>query len=107
MIDFNKGKEVFNKFRGSEVKTTILFEGEVYMIKYPDPVRDKKNKLSYMNNQFSEHIGSRIFKACGINSQETAMRYFTTKNGKKKIVVGCKDKAEALCLSFPCLKTKY
>jgi len=68
MIDFNKGKEIFNKFRGSEVKTTILYENEVYMIKYPDPIRDKRNVLSYMNNQFSEHIGSRIFEACGMNA---------------------------------------
>ena len=91
MIDFNKGKEIYNKFRGSEVKTTILYENEVYMIKYPDPIRDKRNILSYMNNQFSEYIGSSIFRVCGIKAQETALGYFTTKNGQKKIVVGCKD----------------
>jgi len=91
MIDFNKGKEIFNKFRGSEVKTTILYENEVYMIKYPDPIRDKRNVLSYMNNQFSEHIGSRIFETCGMNAQETALGYFKTAKGMEKVVVGCKD----------------
>ena len=43
MIDFNKGEERLNKFPGSEVKTTILYEGTIYMIKYPDPIRDTRN----------------------------------------------------------------
>lgn len=51
MIDFDKGKELANKFSGSEVKTTILYENEIYMIKYPDPVRDKRNALSYTSVQ--------------------------------------------------------
>ena len=86
MLDFNKGIEQINKFGGSEAKTTLLFEGKVYMLKYPDPVRDKRNLLSYMNNQYSEHIGSCIFKSCGFEAQETAIGTF-----KGKIVVGCKD----------------
>ena len=63
LIDFDKGEEMLNKFAGSEAKTTILYKNEVYMIKYPDPVRQKKNLLSYMNNQYSEHIGCSIFHA--------------------------------------------
>lgn len=91
MIRFNKGEEKLNKFLGSERKTTVLYENEVYMIKYPDPVRDKRNALSYMNNQFSEHIGCRIFLSCGFLTQETALGYFQAANGAEKIVVGCKD----------------
>jgi len=91
LIDFDKGEEMLNKFAGSEAKTTIRYENEVYMIKYPDPIRQKKNLLSYMNNQFSEHIGCSIFRACGIETQETSLGYYTDLNGKKKIVVGCKD----------------
>lgn len=91
MIDFDKGKEMLNKFAGSEAKTTILYENEVYMVKYPDPVRQKKNLLSYMNNQYSEHIGCSIFRVCGMETQETALGYYTDLNGKRKIVVGCKD----------------
>ena len=45
MIDFNRGEEIFNKFAGSEAKTAILYENEVYMIKYPDPIRQRKNIL--------------------------------------------------------------
>ena len=91
LIDFNKGQETFNKFAGSEAKTTVAYDGEVYMIKYPDPIREKKNVLSYMNNQYSEHIGCSIFRSCGMKTQDTALGYYTDINGKKKIVVGCKD----------------
>lgn len=91
MIDFGRGEERLNKFHGSEVKTTISFENTIYMLKYPDPVRDAKNTLSYMNNQFSEHIGCRIFKACGFDAQETLMGYYADPKGTRKIVVACKD----------------
>ena len=91
MINFNKGEELPNKFHGSEKKITILYEKEVYMIKFPDPIRKKNNPLSYMNNQFSEHIGCSIFKSCDFNTQETVLGYYKDKKGKVKIVVGCKD----------------
>ena len=61
------------------------------MLKFPDPIRDKSNSLSYMNNQFSEHIGCRIFSACGFLAQETLIGTYTDKAGTDKIVVGCKD----------------
>jgi len=93
MINFNNGEERHNKFLGSEKKTTILYNNELYMLKYPDPIRGKKLRdvLSYKNNQYSEHIGSSIFNVCGIEAQETALGYFTDATGKEKLVVGCKD----------------
>jgi hypothetical protein len=91
MIDFTNSEEKLNKFLGSEKKTTILYEDELYMIKFPDPVRSQKTLLSYMNNQFSEHIGCSIFKACGFETQETSLGYYTDKVGKSKIVVACRD----------------
>ena len=93
MINFNDGEEKLNKFLGSEKKTTILYNNELYMLKYPDPIRGKKLRdvLSYKNNQYSEHIGSSIFNACGIKAQETELGYFTDATGKEKLVVGCKD----------------
>ena len=90
MINFNNGTEQLNKFTGSEAKTTFRYENEIYMIKYPDPIRDKHNILSYMNNQYSEYIGSNIFKSCDFETQETVLGYLDV-NGKVKIVVGCKD----------------
>ena len=91
MIDFTNGEEKLNRYLGSEAKTTVLYDNDVYMIKYPDPVRKKKNILSYVNNQFSEHIGSLIFKSCGFIVQDTALGYFQDVKGQRKIVVGCKD----------------
>ena len=94
MIDFDAGERKLNKFLGSEKKDTVLLDGILYMIKYPDPIREQKRKdiISYKNNQYSEHIGSRIFISCGIAAQETSLGYFTDKtSGKRKIVVGCKD----------------
>ena len=91
MIDFNNGEEQLNRFPGSEKKTTVLYENKLYMIKYPDPVRAKGNELSYMNNQYSEHIGCSIFHACGFDTQETVLGYFRDINGNQKIVVGCAD----------------
>jgi hypothetical protein len=82
---------MLNKFDGSEKKTTIMYKNELYMIKFPDPVRDKKNVLSYMNNQYSEHIGCCIFRACGFVTQETLLGRYTSETGNEKIVVGCKD----------------
>ena len=91
MIDFNVGKERLNKYLGSEKKTTIQYKNELYMIKFPDPIRSKYIALSYMNNQYSEHIGCRIFEACGFDAQKTELGYYTDKMGKKKVVVACKD----------------
>lgn len=91
MINFNEGKEILNKYLGSEKKTTLIYNGELYMLKFPDPIRAKNNPLSYMNNQYSEHIGSNIFKACGFNAQETTLGIYTDKKGTQKVVVGCKD----------------
>ena len=93
LIDFNKATEKANKFLGSEKKTTIIYNDELYMLKYPDPVRAKKVKdvLSYKNNQYSEHIGCQIFRSCGFEAQDTLLGVFTDKQGKEKIVVACKD----------------
>lgn len=93
MLDFDKGKERLNNYLGAEKKTTVLYEDEIYMLKYPDPIRGSKLKgeLSYKNNQFSEYVGCKIFKFCGFITQDTALGYFTDRSGKRKIVVGCKD----------------
>ena len=92
MIDFNSGTEIPNRFRGAEKKTTILYNNELYMIKYPDPIRGTKllGALSYKNNQYSEYIGCEIFRACGFVTQDVVLGNFTDTEGKNKIVAGCK-----------------
>jgi len=93
LINLNEAKELANRFLGSERKTTILYHGEVYMLKYPDPIKVERFKdlLSYKNNQFSEHIGCQVFKACGFDTQDTLLGKYTAPNGKEKLVVACKD----------------
>lgn len=89
-IDFTTAQELANRFEGSEFKKTLLYDGQVYMIKFPDPIREKKNDLSYKNNQFSEYVGCHIFASCGIPVQETTLGRYQV-NGKEKIVVACRD----------------
>lgn len=62
------------------------------MVKFPDPVRSaKKTSLSYINNQFSEHIGCSIFRHLGIPAQETFLATcIDPMNKMEKIVVACK-----------------
>jgi len=93
MIDFDKGVELINKFEGSEKKITVAYDGNIYMVKYPDPIKPGKltGVISYKNNQFSEDIGSKIFNVCGIKAQDTELGYYTNDNGKRKVVVGCVD----------------
>lgn len=69
MIDFSKGKEVASRYSGSENKKAIIYNNELYMIKFPDPIREQSNELSYKNNHFSEYIGCHIFSSCGISTQ--------------------------------------
>lgn len=85
MIHFNNEKEIPNTFfGGSEQKRAYEIDGRIYMVKFPDPVRQKKNALSYMNNQFSEYIGCHIFRALGIPAQNTFLGDYQTEAGKSK-----------------------
>lgn len=58
MIDFTNCVELPNNYGGSEQKKKLVYNGENYLVKFPDPVRQKNNPLSYMNNQYSEYINS-------------------------------------------------
>ena len=80
-----------NRFGGSEKKRTLIYEGKTYMVKFPDPVRSaKRTTLSYINNQFSEHIGCEIFRYLGIPAQQTFLATCIDPMSKKeKIVVAC------------------
>ena len=91
MIDFDKGIKRFSDYGGSERKGAVEYNGCLYMIKFPDRARAQKTILSYINNQYSEHLGCLIFKACGFETQETKLGYYTDYKGERKLVVGCKD----------------
>lgn len=90
MIDFTNAIEEFNNYKGSEKKKTLIYDNKKYLVKFPDPVREKNKNISYINNAFSEYIGSNVFKIVGFKTQNTVLGKYNY-NGKEKIVCACED----------------
>lgn len=90
MIDFTNAIEEFNNYKGSEKKKTLIYNNKKYLVKFPDPVREKNKNISYINNAFSEYIGSNIFKIVNFEVQNTILGKYKY-NGKEKIVCACED----------------
>lgn len=90
MIDFTKAIEELNNYKGSEKKKTLIYENKKYLVKFPDPISEKNRNISYINNAFSEYVGSNIFKLVGFNTQNTILGKYVY-NEKEKIVCGCED----------------
>lgn len=92
MIDFTNCRIVlsraYNGANGSKI--AVLYQGDVYMLKFPPSGEGKPTALSYTNSCFSEHIASSIFNLLGIRAQQTALGTYTVK-GKTKTVCACKD----------------
>lgn len=89
-IDFTDCKEEINEYKGSEKKKTLIYDNRKFLVKFPDPLRQKNKNISYINNAFSEYIGSHIFEICGFRTQKTILGKYNT-NGKEKIVCACED----------------
>ena len=88
MLDFTNAVEELNNYKGSEKKKTLLLNNKKYLVKFPDPVREKNKNISYINNAFSEYVGSNVFRIAGFKTQNTILgKYFY--NGKEKIVCAC------------------
>lgn len=90
MIDFTDAMEELNNYKGTEKKKTLIYDGKKYLVKFPDPVREKNKNISYINNAFSEYVGSNVFRICGFRAQNTLLGTYTY-NGKEKIVCACED----------------
>ena len=90
MIDFTNAIEEFNNYRGSEKKKTLIYNNKKYLVKFPDPIREKNKNISYINNAFSEYVGSNIFKIVGFKTQNSILGKYEYK-GKEKIVCACED----------------
>ena len=90
MINFTNCKEELNNYKGSEKKKTVIYDGLKYLVKFPDPIREKNKNISYINNAFSEYIGSNIFKMVGFPTQNTIIGVYKY-NEKEKIVCACED----------------
>ena len=67
-----------------------MYDNKRYLVKFPDPIREKNKNISYINNAFSEYVGSNIFRLVGFNTQKTILGKYVY-NGKEKIVCGCED----------------
>lgn len=90
MIDFTNTLEEFNSYKGSEKKKTLIYNNKKYLVKFPDPNDEKNKNISYINNAFSEYIGSNIFKMTGFKTQNTILGKYKFKE-KTKIVCACED----------------
>ena len=94
MIDFTKAIEELNNYKGSEKKKTLIYDNKKYLVKFPDPVREKNKNISYINNAFSEYVGSNVFRIVGFETQNTILGTYTY-NEKEKIVCACEDFTDA------------
>ncbi|MBP3596294.1 MAG: HipA domain-containing protein [Clostridia bacterium] len=90
MIDFTECIEELNNYKGSEKKKTLVYDNKKYLVKFPDPVREKNKNISYINNAFSEYVGSNVFKLVGFETQNTILGTYIY-NKKQKIVCACED----------------
>lgn len=90
MLDITKYKKEISTYGGSEVKMTYYIGNKKHMVKFPDPIIEKNKDISYINNQYSEYIGSKIFKLFNIETQEVELVTCQI-NGKTKIAVACLD----------------
>lgn len=70
-------------------KIAVLYQGEVWILKFPPNVKSRPNDQSYSNSSISEHLGSTIFRQLGIPAQETTLGIHI--NGSSKVVCACKD----------------
>jgi len=90
MIDFTDMPTRKKAYAGANGgKIAIVYEGEQYMLKFP-PHPKRTKEMSYTNSCISEYLGSHIFEIIGIPVQETILGTYNV-NGKKKVVVACKD----------------
>ena len=88
-------KTLLNEYAGSEKKKTILMDdGNKYLLKFPDPIREKGRDLSYINNAMSEHISCSIYNIIGIPAQKTILGEYIDERGNTKIACACQDVRE-------------
>ena len=81
-----------NRFGGSERKETVLLDDDrIYLLKLPDPTREKDRSISYINNAVSEYIGCQIFASVGMETQKVILGTYTNERGKIYIACGCQD----------------
>ena len=89
LINFDNVEAAKGVFYGGDAgaKNAILYNNEVWMIKYPKTTRDLMNpQISYTISPVSEYIGSQIYEALTIPVHKTVLGV-----RNNKVVVACKD----------------
>ena len=90
MIDFSSLPRRNKTYAGANgSKIAVVLDNEIYMLKFPGIARQNKD-MSYANGCICEYLGCHVFEVVGIPVQKTLLGTFS-RNGKEKIVVGCKD----------------
>lgn len=81
-------KELYNEFKGSErKKTVILDDGKKYLLKLSDPTRELHRDISYINNAFSEYLGCKIAQVIGLPVQNVILGNYKYKSRNGDICV--------------------
>ena len=92
-ICFDDCKLYYKVYGGAEKKECIIYNGEVYMLKFRASSENKGDISSpYVNNVYSEYLGSTICNLLGYPAQKTL---YGTYRGKE--VVACRD----FCNDYP------
>ena len=89
IIDFSQIKTAHGIFYGGDAgaKEAVVYENDIWMIKYPKTTRDLKNpQISYTTSPLSEYLGSKIYESLELPTHEVLLG---TRKGR--IVVACKD----------------
>ena len=92
MVDFTNCRTVIGRaYNGAGgKKIAVEYEGNIYMLKFPQSGEGKRTALSYTNSSVSEHIGSSIFRMLGVPAQETLLGTYRV-GEKVKVVCACRD----------------
>lgn len=90
LLNFSNAVEIAPEYTGSEKKKTMILNNKKYLVKFPDPNRSSKLEISYINNVYSEFIGTKVFELCGFETQKVVLGIYN-KDGKDRYVCGCED----------------
>ena len=90
LLNFSEALEIAPEYTGSEKKKTMILNDKKYLVKFPDPNRSSKLEISYINNVYSEYLGTKVFEICGFETQKVVLGIYD-KDGKNRYLCGCED----------------
>lgn len=87
--DFSPYELKVSVYDGAAEKRTMLMDGHLYMVKFgydAAPQEEHPSRTSYVNLPVNEYIGSKVFAASGIPTQDVILGDY-----KGRSVVACRD----------------